>query len=196
MEFIHAFTLVALNLLAINILAQKDEMQMGLHFLASDETAIHLGGSFAYFQARNTHHLLGAKLSFGTDALELEATDLKRYTVSMDFLSRWATTGGQGRCYAELGLSMMGETDRVKPGTYIIDCAVGMTDEGLREVNLLNREGTLGNRFYLGLTAGVGLEARLGSRFLLGANASSHFYRMEQGLRAFIRPGLSLTRQF
>jgi len=140
--------------------------------------------------------LIGAKLSFGTDALELEATDIRYYTLSMDFLSRWATTGGQGRCYAELGLSMMGETDRVKPGTYIIECGVGMTDEQLREVSLLNRKGTSGNRFYLGVAAGVGLEARLGSRFLLGANASSHFYRMEQGLRAQVRPGLILTRQF
>jgi hypothetical protein len=196
MKFIHAFTLVALNLLTINLLAQKDEIQLGSHFLASEATEIHLGGSFAYFQARNTHHLLGAKLSFGTDALELEATDLKHYTLSMDFLNRWTTTGGQGRCYAELGLSAMGEADRLKPGAYFIECATGMTPEQLREASRLYREGISDNRFYLGVTAGVGLEARLGPRLLLGANASSHFYRMEQSLRAFIRPGLVLTRQF
>lgn len=194
MKFIYILAFGSLNLLATNILAQKDEMQFGLHFLASDDVNIHLGGSFGYFQAKNEHQSLGAKLSFGTDGLE--PTDLKHYFLQMDFLSRWATSGSKGRCYADLGISAMGETDRVKPGTYVIECAVGMTNEQLAVLNRLYREGTSGNRFYLGLTAGVGLERRLGSQFLIGVATSCHLYRIQQELRPQIRPSLSLTRQF
>lgn len=196
MKLIHILAFGSLNLLATNILAQKDEMQLGLHFLASDDVNIHLGGSFSYFQAKTEHQLLGAKLSFGTDALELSPSDLKHYVLQMDFLSRWTTSGGEGRCYVDLGLSTMGETERVKPGTYFMDCGTGITNEEAQRIDRLFRRGTLGNRFYLGLTAGVGLEVRLGSRFLIGVATSCHLYRIQQELRSQIRPSLSLTRQF
>jgi len=40
MKLIYTFALAALNLLATNVLAQKDEMQLGSHFLASEATEI------------------------------------------------------------------------------------------------------------------------------------------------------------
>ncbi len=193
MKFIYAFFL--LNLLATNIWAQKDEMQFGLHFLASDDAHLHIGGSLGYFQSVTAHRSLGTKISFGTDALELKSSDIKHYVIQMDLLSRWSTSGSKGRCYADAGLSCMGETDRIKPGSYLI-CGMGMTDKQLQEASQLYHDGTSGNRFYLGLMAGVGLERRLGPRFLLGVATSCHVYRIQQEIRPQIRPSLSLTRQF
>ena len=185
------------NLLATNILAQKNELRLSPYFQAKNDVNLYLGGSLSYFRSIAPHRQIGAKINFGTDALELTQYDVKHYDLSMDVLNRWNTSGKNGQFYFDLGLSILGQTDRIQPGLSNGSfCGTGLSIAQLQEIEQLYEQGTTGNRFYLGFASAVGFDVRLGSRFLIGANTSCNVYHLENSIRPRFNPGLSLTRQF
>ncbi len=194
MKFIYAFFL--LNLLATNILAQKNELRLSPYFQAKNDVNLYLGASLSYFRSIAPHRQIGAKINFGTDALEATQYDVRHYDLSMDVLNRWNTSGKSGQFYFDLGFSILGQTDRIKPGTYKIKCDLGFTEAQIQEIEQLYKRGTTGNRFYLGFASAVGFDVRLGPRFLIGANTSCNVYHFENAIRPRFNPGLSITRQF
>lgn len=185
-----------LNLLATNILAQKNELRLDLHYWPINDYETRTGASLSYFRSVSVDHLRGAKINFDTDEVGLLKTDLRHYALNVDFVSRWVASGRGGQFFFDLGLSVLAQTDRMKPHTYFLECATGLTPQELQEIEQLYERGTTGTDFYFGFATAVGLDVRVGPKFLIGANTSCNIYHFDNSIRPRFNPSLSLTRQF
>ncbi len=196
MKHISILTLLLLNLLTTNILAQKNELRLDLRYWPVQDGQARTGAALSYFRGFSAGHLLGAKINFDTDALGLSKTDWRHYALNMDLVMRGKASGKGGQCYADLGLSVLGKADRIQPGTYIIECATGMTEAQLQQAHQVYEDGTTGTDFHLGLATAVGLDVRVAPRFLMGISTAFNLYRINQSIQSRFNPSLSLTRQF
>ncbi len=196
MKHISILAFVLLNLLAANVLAQKNELRLDLRYWPANESEPRAGAALSYFRAVSADRLLGAKINFDTDEMGLLMPGLRRYTLNLDFVNRWVASGRGGQFFFDLGLSVLGQTDRIKPGAYFIECGTGLTSQKLQEINQLYEGGTTGTDFYFGFATAVGLEVRVGPKFLMCINTSCNVYHFENSIRPRFNPGLSLSHQF
>ncbi len=196
MKHFSIFAFLLLNLLAANVLAQKNELRLDLRYWPVNDYETRAGASLSYFQSVSADRLRGAKINFDTDEVGLSKTDLRHYTLNMDFVNRWVASGKDGQVYFDLGLSVLGQTDRIKPHTYSVDCATGLTPRESQIIDQLYERGTTGTDVYFGFATAVGLDVRVGPKFLMGINTACNVYHFENSIRPRFNPGLSLTPQF
>lgn len=159
------------------IYAQKNSISLGAFYLPSSEQAV-IHTSLAYFRSANTNHALGLKTMYTADAQGISEYGFKTTLLNLDLLYRWNVNlkRAKSKLRLDAGISLGCSLETVPVNGLQLECAVGSSDEQIKEMVDYNAAQHDYVTFFPGIASSILWDFPLTNRLSMGVCLALNVY--------------------
>ncbi len=176
---------------------QSNQVTLGLFYFPNCEYGAEYA-SVEYFRSIKGGHSFGVKSKLVMDAMETPKTEPREYIVSADLVHRWTRRSktGPSRWHFDAGLSVRSRIEKF-PAHQIIECAVGMSEEDLREWTSYNSSSHTKVNIRPGFATAATWEYPVSRHFSLGFEVMANMYLSSKEAPEFLAmPSVNASYRF